>query len=282
MANSIELSKSFVPLLDEVYKENSLTDVLTSDKGLAREGANANEIEIPTLDMDGLSDYDRNAGYSTGSVTQKWETLKYNYDRGKKFTVDSMDNEESANIAFGRLASEFVRTKVVPEADAFTFAKLCELAGLKVSTGANLADGSKVMDAIKVAEDSMNDAEVSQENRYLFITSSNLTAIQALDTTKSRELLGNFAGIIRVPKGRFVTAIDLNDGGYAKNTEAKDINFMIVQKDAVIKYDKHVVSNIITPDANQTADAWMLKYRKYGLVSVFENKKNGIYVHFGA
>ena len=114
MANSITLAKNYINLLDEVYKKASLTSVLDSDAFTARQGANANEIMVPKLSMDGLADYSRNDGYVKGDVTFNWETVKFNYDRGRLFEVDSMDDEETIQLAFGRLAAEFIRTKVVP------------------------------------------------------------------------------------------------------------------------------------------------------------------------
>ena len=63
MANAITKFKKYVTLLDEVYKNASLTSVLDSDATLAREGANANEIIIPKISMDGLGNYSRNSGY---------------------------------------------------------------------------------------------------------------------------------------------------------------------------------------------------------------------------
>lgn len=74
------------------------------------------------LEMDGLADYDRNEGYVGGSVSMKNATVKCNFERGRMFDVDALDNEETAGLAFGRLAGEFIRTKVVPELDAFRFA----------------------------------------------------------------------------------------------------------------------------------------------------------------
>lgn len=298
MGNTIALSKNYIPLLDEVYKKASLTSVLDSDTSTARQGANANEILIPKLDMDGLGDYSRNSGYTKGDVKLTWETVKFNYDRGRKFEVDTMDNEETAEIAFGRLAGEFMRVKVAPEADAFTFATLAGIDGIsKVSNGATLSTGSDVMDALKVALDKMDEDEVPEEQRILFITPTLLSSIKALDTTKSRELLDGFAQIVKVPQSRFYTAIDLLDGttsgeeagGYRKHVSTgasdaagKDINFMVIHKPAILKYNKHIASNIITPDENQNSDAWMQKYRKYGLVDAYENKVAGIYLHHKA
>ncbi len=139
--NTIAVAKNYTTLLDEVYKKASITSGLTSDASVVRAGANAGEILIPKISMDGLADYSRNSGYVKGDVTFEWETAKFNYDRGRLFEVDSQDDEETVKLAFGRLAAEFVRTKVAPEADAFTFAALAGKSGIsKVDTGAALAD----------------------------------------------------------------------------------------------------------------------------------------------
>lgn len=101
----------------------SLTAVLDGPNDLAQEGANANEILIPKMSMSGLADYDKQTGYALGDVTLDYETKKCDYDRGRMFTVDAMDNIESAGIAFGRLSGEFLRTQVVPELDTWRLAK---------------------------------------------------------------------------------------------------------------------------------------------------------------
>ena len=69
MANTIALRKQYSTLLDEVYKLSSLTSVLDGPNELVREGANANEILIPKLSMQGLANYDKNSGYVSGDVT---------------------------------------------------------------------------------------------------------------------------------------------------------------------------------------------------------------------
>ena len=69
MANTIALRKQYSTLLDEVYKLSSLTSVLDGPNELVREGANANEILIPKMDMDGLADYAKGTGYEAGDVT---------------------------------------------------------------------------------------------------------------------------------------------------------------------------------------------------------------------
>ena len=286
MANSIALSKIYTNLLDEVYKNSALTAVLESDASLARAGANANEIVIPKLSMSGLADYKRNSGYVNGDVTLNWETVQFNYERGRMFQVDDMDNEETQNIAFGRLAGEFIRTKVVPELDAFRFAKYAAVTGAGTATG-TLSTGADVIAALRTATSTMDEAEVPMEDRHLFITPTLLGLVEDLDTSKSKEVLSRFATITKVPQTRFYSAIKLNDGttsgeeagGYVKASGAVDLNFEIIHKPAVLQFTKHAVPKIISPEQNQDADAWKYGYRNYGLCDTYENKAAGIYVH---
>lgn len=291
MANSIALVSKFVEMLDEVYKLASLTSDLDGAPELVRAGANANELVIPKLSMSGLGDYSRNSGYVDGDVTLTNETVVCNFDRGRMFIVDNMDNQESANIAFGRLAGEFIRTKVVPELDAFRFASYAGITGIsKVAAGATLADGAEVIAALRAAITKMDEDEVPTEQRYLYITPTLHGLIQDMDTTKSREVLNRFAKTTDVPQTRFYTAITQYDGktsgeeagGYVKAEGAKDINFMIVHKPAVIQFQKHVAPKIISPEQNQTADAWKYGYRNVGIADAYENKLAGIYLHHKA
>ena len=286
MANSIALSKVYTNLLDEVYQQSSLTAVLESDATLSRQGANANEIVIPKLSMDGLGDYNRNSGYTNGDVDLTWETVQFNYERGRMFQVDDMDNEETQNIAFGRLAGEFIRTKVVPELDAFRFSKYASATGVGLATG-TLATGVDVINALRTATSSMDEAEVPMEDRHLFITPTLLGLVEDLDTTKSKEVLSRFASITKVPQTRFYSAIELLDGksvgeekgGYKKADGGVELNFEIIHKPATLQFTKHAVPKIISPEMNQDADAWKYGYRNYGLCDVYDNKTAGIYVH---
>ena len=286
MANSIQLAKVYTNLLDEVYRQSALTAVLESDASLARQGANANEIIIPKLSMDGLADYSRNSGYVNGDVTLNWETVQFNYERGRMFSVDNMDNEETQNIAFGRLAGEFIRTKVVPELDAFRFATYASAVGAGTATGA-LATGEAVVAALRTATSAMDEAEVPMEDRHLFITPTLLGLVEDMDTTKSKEVLARFASITKVPQTRFYSAIELLDGktvgeekgGYKKADGGVELNFEIIHKPATLQFTKHAVPKVISPELNQDADAWKYGYRNYGLCDTYENKTAGIYVH---
>ncbi len=285
MANSITLAQKYIDLLDEVYQAESKTSLLDSDTSLARAGANTNEIIIPKMTLDGLGDYNRNTGYPTGDSALTWETVKFNFDRGRKFAIDSMDDEETMNLAFGRLAGEFERTKVIPELDAFRFASYCEKAQTKVSL--DIGTSSEVIRSLRAATTAMDDAEVPAEGRILFITSALDGLVEDADLTVSRSIMSRFANKVIVPAQRFFSAIEQLDGvssgetagGFKKADNGRAINFMVIHPSAVLQYTKHAIPKIITPDRNQNADAYIYAYRSYGLSAAYENKLCAIYAN---
>ncbi len=270
--------------MDEVYKSASKTSVLDGAAELAREGANADELVIPKISMDGLADYNRASGYTAGDVTFTNETVKCNYDRGRMFTIDNVDNMDTAGVAFGRLASEFIRTKVVPEVDAFRIAKYCGITGADVTGAAAYSTADALYADIAAKYDAMSDAEVPEADRHLFIRPALLGMIRDMDSYKSKDLLSKFASVQEVPSTRMYTAIDLNDGttsgqtagGFAKAAEGADLNFLIVHKGAVIQFPKHIAPKTVTPEQNQDADAYKFGYRNVGIADAYENKAAGI------
>lgn len=286
MANNIVLAKNYTSLLDEVYRAASVTADLISDASMMRAGANANEILYPQIEVTGLGDYSRNSGYTDGAVNVAWKTATFNYDRGTKISVDTMDDQETFNIAFGMAGATLQREKVAPEADAFTFAVLAGTEGISKAAAATYADAAEFLAALLEAKNKLDEDEVPEENRYLYATPTLLNSVMALDTTKSREVLNTFAVKKKVPQSRFYTSIELLDGKtvgeelghYKKAEDGKEINFMIIHKPAIIKFDKHIASNIIAPENNPNSDAYISKYRKYGMVDVYKNKVAGIYL----
>lgn len=297
MANTIALAQKYLPLLDEVYKASSRTAILDATKV---EIVNGNTIKVFKTSMDGLGNYNRNTGFTNGDVTGTWETMTLTKDRGRSFIVDRMDNEETIGMAFGTLAGEFIRTKVAPEIDAYTFAKIAGTSGI-LSANADVTVGTTdVPSLIDTAEMQMNEEEVPGEGRILFISE---TAYAGLRAKIVRTVLNDVTGInkdvetyngmrvIRVPQSRFYTAITLYDGttsgqttgGYVGTaTTGYKINFMIVHPSAVNKVVKHVLPRIFTPEQYQNADAWKFDYRIYHDTFVYDNKVKGIYMHRGS
>lgn len=290
MPNTIVLAKNYTDLLDEVYRSASVTADLTSDNTIIRAGVNANEIVYPQISVTGLGDYDRNAGYTQGAVDVLWKTTAFNYDRGTKLSVDAMDNQETFDIAAGAAGAALQRERVAPEADAFVFATLAGKTGISVAAAATLVGGEEFLTALLSAKNKMDEDDVPEEGRILYATPTLINSLMALDTTKSKEVFNSFSAAKKVPQTRFYTSIDLLDGKsegeelghFQKSTSGKEINFMIIHKPAIIKWDKHIASDAISPANNPNSDAYIIKYRKYGIVDVYQNKLAGIYLHHKA
>ncbi len=273
-------------MLDEIYKLEAKTNVLDGASELVRQGANANELIIPKISMDGLADYSRISVYLNGSIDFNFETVKCNFDRGRMFQVDVMDNIETMGMVFGKLSSEFVRTKVIPELDAFRMATYASLENISTAAAADLTTGAAVVSALRAATTKMNNDEVPEANRILFIETGLKGLIDDLDTTKSKEVLKKFSRIIEMPQNRFYTAITQltgaegqEAGGYTRAEGANNINFLVVEKSAAIQFAKRVNSKIISPEQNQDADAYKYGYRQVAIADGYENKRSGIYLH---
>jgi len=277
---SAALFKAYTPLLDEAYKLASLTSKLDTASELIRYTQGSREVVVPKMTLQGLANYDRASGYVGGEASLSLETLTMNYERGRMFSIDSMDNEETAGVAYGRLAGEFLRSYVVPEIDAVRFATYAALAGTHPSdANINAAGWYALVSAAQVA---MTEAEVPESDRHLFITATGHADILNKGLTESKVFFDNFASVTVVPQARFYEAVTLaasGAGGYARTTGANNINFLIVHKPAVIQVLKHQDAKIINPQQNQDADAWKFGYRVYGLNDVYENKVKGIYLH---
>lgn len=279
MANTINLAEKFVSVIDGIYKKASLTSVL--DAQTQPDFSGVNTVKVMKVTTTGLGDYSKENGYAQGNATLEWESMKLEEDRGAEFNIDRMDNEQALGQAFGAVMNEFIRVNVAPEVDAYRFMKYAKAAGN--SAAAALADGEAVVKAIRAGITAMDEAEVPKEDRVLFITPTNLGLVQDLDTTKSKEVLKNIPTIVEVPQTRFYTDITMNSGvdawGYTKGADAKEINFLIASKGAVLQATKMALPKVFDPDTNQKKDAWLLQYRLFHDALVYENKVKGIYVH---
>lgn len=283
MATIIATAEKFVPVLDAKYKAESKTAILDATAKL--DFTNAKTVKVMKVTTTGLGDYSKENGYAQGNATLEWEELTLSEDRSAQLTVDRVDDEEALGMAFGNICKVFTHENVAPELDAYRFAKYAKTAGIGTASAA-LADGEAAIKAIRAATTAMDEAEVPAEDRVLFITPTLKGLIDDLDTTKSKAVLNKFSAIVEVPQSRFFTDITLNSGegawGYTKGAGAKDINFMIVSKSAVMQVPKMVLPKIFDPDTYQTKDAWCFQYRLYHDAFVYENKASGIYCHTNA
>ncbi|TQI68998.1 hypothetical protein [Clostridium sp. KNHs216] len=297
----------FIPILDLIYKQVSKTSDL-DDSALATQFVGTNKIKLPKVSVDGAGTYDRDNGYVQGSAGVTWEEHTLQYDRGRKFRIDVIDNDEVAFDLYRRVSSEYVRTKEVPEIDAVRFAEIYAAATrsgtLAAVVSKDLTASDSILDLFDAAEAAMNEKEVPEEGRVLYVTNTVYKMLKSdskisrrIDVGQSNtnidrriESLDGITPIIKVPQGRFNSLIQLNDGkttgqtagGFVTITGNKPINFLYARKASLRGVIKRNADKIVTPDVNQSADAYDIFYRLHHDLIVNDNDTAGVYIHTAA
>lgn len=298
MPNVLEYSKIFQPSLDKQVVQESTTGWMEANANLVKYNG-GNEVKLPNILMDGLADYDRANGFVGGDVTLEWKTYALTQDRGRTFSIDAMDvDETNFVVTAGTVMGEFQRTMVVPEIDAYRYSKLATLAiGANQSRSIAITPDN-IVDELLADLNGMEDVIGAKE---VVITMNPILAGQLAKAGKdyiSKAMLAKGAlsvevqsfndnAIVKAPSKLLKTAFVFNDGttdgqeagGFVADADALDINWLISTKDAPIAISKTDKVRTFSPDTNQKADAWKVDYRKYHDLWVPANKLTSIYVN---
>lgn len=291
MANTINLVEKMLPLIDEVYKKEAKSSILEAPAELVQETGDANSFKIAKLALKGLGNYSKTTGFPEGDVSLTWEIHQFSNDRGRRFSIDRMDDVESFGLVSSRMVGEFIRQYVIPEVDAYRFAKIATNAG-NIATAETLT-ATTAKKALDTAITTLQEKEVDDSRLIIFATptfaqllSDNITRTVLNGEGAINNVVESYNGlqIVRVPQARFYTGITLADGtadgGYTKTASTgADINFIVMDKTASVNITRSTVAKLFTPDQNQNKDAWQFDYRLYHDSFVFDNKKDGIYLN---
>lgn len=298
MANALEYSKIFQPSLDKQVVQESTTGWMEANASLIKYNG-GNEVKLPNILMDGLADYDRTNGFVGGDVTLEWKTYGLTQDRGRTFSIDAMDvDETNFVVTAGTVMGEFQRVQVIPEIDAYRYSKLATLA-----IGAGQTRSIAITESNVLAEilDDLAKMEDVIGAKDVIITMSPVLA--NLLSKAGKELINkavlakgglsievqalNDNAIVKAPSKLLKTVFEFKDGvtsgqeagGFAAATGALDLNWIISTKDAPIAISKTDKVRTFTPDQNQKADAWKVDYRKYHDLWVPASKLTSIYAN---
>ncbi len=296
MANTFtEKVQRFMPVLDEIYQRAAVTSIIEDSTAI---WTGTNKIRLPKITMDGAGDYDRDDGYVRGNINVEYGDYVLEFDRGRSFQIDWVDNDETGFDAFRVAAMEYVRTKEVPEFDATRIAKIASLAGEVV--GKNLGSITSFLEEFDDARVTLTNNEVSDENRIAFVSPAFLAGIRKeLEGRGRYEMQTNSemfnrnvvmldgVPLVEVPSARLWDTIQLLDGttsgeesgGFAPIAgTSKAIHMIYADRNAMKAYMKRYASKVFTPETNIFADAFLIQYRNHHDVIVQDNKTAGIYV----
>lgn len=315
MVNSIEKAKIYQKELDRQIVADAATGWMEANAGqVIYHGGD--EVKIPKIVMDGLGDYDRGSGYPEGSVTLSYQTMTMTQDRGTSFNIDAMDCDESGLDGLaGTVMGEFQRVHVIPEIDSYRLSKLYALAaGANRVHTAFTPTKSNVLDTLKADIAAVQDeigeniplvVHISLPVAALFDSSDalsrqlNATEFESGEVKLKVKAIDNIP-LLRTPSARMKTAYTFFTGaettpkfGYEAQAEvktgdtvttpaAKQINWIIMARNAPIAVSRTDTIRIFDPSVYQKANAWHLDYRKYHDLWVPANKLPALYANVGA
>lgn len=277
--NSIENTTKYAAELDRMFTQKSVTGFF-ADNALSTKFVGAKTVIIPDVDFQGLADYDRDNGFTRGAITVSNSSYTMAMDRARSLQIDREDLSETgvANLA-GKILGEYVRTKVVPECDAYVLSKLGGLAITRSNFLDTLDTATPLSGLLSLIKEVQEVAGYDEElvafiDGYMFATLQNSSEIaKYMDITdfkqgdinlKVRSING--VPIIPVVSERMKTAYNFNPdgaGGFTPAENAREIYMLVCPKSSAHLVKKTENMRIFTPEQNIDADAYKFDYRIY-------------------
>ena len=283
--NSILLASKFSGELDKIVTQKSVTGFF-ADNIFRAKFVGAQTVIVPDINFVGLANYNHDTGFAKGQTTIKQESYTLSKDRGRALQIDREDMDETgiANLA-GQVLGEFVRTKVVPEMDAYVISKLAGVAATKEHSVAGW-EGNEVYSKFTTAVNNVQGRAGFGEELVAFVdpafyaalmNSTEITRQITVSDFKQGEVnlkvkSINGVAIIPVAADRMKTAYTFDDAGFKAADGAKDIGLLVLPKKGASLVKKTETMRIFTPEQNKDADAYQFNYRLH--YDVFVKKSN--------
>lgn len=276
--NSIETAVKYSDELDRVFTQKSATGFF-ADNNLSAKFVGAKTVMIPNISFDGLSDYDRESGFNKGSINVSNSTYTMKMDRARSLQIDREDMDETgiANLA-GKVMGEYVRTKVVPECDAYVISKLAQIADEKGNY--YLPEDDLSVDCLEVLLDLISDVQNEvgfDEELVAFIQSDVYNRMQKTTDINKMLVASDFkqgeinlnvkslngVSLIPIVGDRMRTEFIFGENGYKPSFNSCMVYMMVCPKKCAHLVKKTEKMRIFSPEQNVEADAYKFDYRIY-------------------
>lgn len=252
---------------------------------------NAKTIQIPRISVGGYVDVDRDVvGTYTRRADNDWEPKTLEHDREFKTLVDPQDIDESnLALSIANITRVFNDEEKMPEMDKYASSKLyseyTDFGGKVIS---DTVDSSNVLDLFDQFMEEMDDAEVPQEGRIMYVAPKIHTALKQADQIqRTLNVAINTGGVTRnvrsldevtiksVPTSRMKTAYDFTDGAVP---DGDQINMTLIHPLTVITPHKYDFVDLDEPTAN-SGGKYLYYERAYWDLFAIEKKIPGIKIH---
>lgn len=292
MPNTVNYVTRFEQQLMQQYNRELCTAGLTTEN---ISFVNAKTVKIPYITLGGYKDHNRNGGFNRQSAANEYMTKTLEHDRDVEFFVDAMDVDESNEaLSAANITSVFEKEHAIPETDAYRLSKLySEFEDVGGTVDHTVLTLENILSIFDKWMETMDDAEVPEEGRFLYVTPQVNTIIKqadkitrTLDVSAQRNIDRRVRSlddvtIKPIPSGRMKSAYDFTDG-FVPAADAVQMNMILIHPSAVLACDKHSYINLWAPGSHTNGDGYLYQNRKYGDLFVLDTRKAGIMINADA
>ena len=252
---------------------------------------------IPTVTVGGAHDVNRNQinGTFNRNWNNQWQAVELQMDREWDTLVDPMDIDETGGVAtIANITRAFVEFQKIPEMDAFMASKLAEFAGAFGGVSTESLTSSTILGEWDKALEYMTNQRVNRDRVICYMTPASYKLLkQATGLTRFIEVTNGIRDVdrniarldgvtvIEVPADMMKTAYTFSEGWAVNTVTAQQINFVLVDPEAVAAPIKYETAMMSAPTA-QSKGKYLYYERYYYGAFILNQRQAGVYAHLGA
>ena len=252
---------------------------------------------IPTVTVSGAHAVNRNSidGNFSRNWDNQWQAVELEMDREWDTLADPMDIDETKEAAsIANITRAFVEQQKIPEMDAYLASKLAGFASAHGGVSTASLSSSSILTEWDNALEYMTNQRVNRDRVIAYMTPATYKLLkQATGISRFLEVTNgiqrvdrNVASldgveVVEVPADMMKTAYTFTTGWAIDNATAQQINFILVDPEAVAAPVKYETSMISAPTA-QSKGKYLYYERYYYGAFMLDQRGAGVYAHLGA
>lgn len=252
---------------------------------------------IPTVTVSGAHAVNRNSidGNFSRNWDNQWQAVELEMDREWDTLADPMDIDETKEAAsIANITRAFVEMQKIPEMDAFLASKLAGFASAHGGVSTQSLTSSTILTEWDNALEYMTNQRVNRDRVIAYMTPATYKLLkQATGISRFLEVTNgiqrvdrNVASldgveVVEVPADMMKTAYNFTTGWAIDTVTAQQINFILVDPEAVAAPVKYETSMISAPTA-QSKGKYLYYERYYYGAFMLDQRGAGVYAHLGA
>ena len=257
----------------------------------------AKTMYIPTVTVSGAHAVNRNSidGNFSRNWDNQWQAVELEMDREWDTLADPMDIDETKEAAsIANITRAFVEQQKIPEMDAYLASKLAGFASAHGGVSTQSLTSSTILTEWDNALEYMTNQRVNRDRVIAYMTPATYKLLkQATGISRFLEVTNgiqrvdrNVASldgveVVEVPADMMKTAYTFTTGWAIDTATAQQINFILVDPEAVAAPVKYETSMISAPTA-QSKGKYLYYERYYYGAFMLDQRGAGVYAHLGA